>query len=141
MSVHVMSIRKFQIEETEKMISLLAELSSRSKKQPGHISRETLRSLDNPGEYLVRVEWETAESWDKWPPYLDSLLKGFTTNTGTSAVLTTLSATEPKITLSMPLRPWVPMIIKSIPSFLPPSRHMGGYFRMTLKDQPGTKLF
>ena len=66
MSVHVMSIRKFQIEETEKMISLLGELSSRSKEQPGHISRETLRSLDNPGEYLVRVEWETVESWDKW---------------------------------------------------------------------------
>jgi len=66
MSVHVMSIRKFQIEETEKMNSLLAELNSRSKKQPGHISREILRSLDNPGEYLVRVEWETAEYWDKW---------------------------------------------------------------------------
>jgi len=66
MSVHVMSKRKFQIEETEKMISLLGELSSRSKEQPGHISRETLRSLDNPGEYLVRVEWETVESWDKW---------------------------------------------------------------------------
>ena len=66
MSVHVMSIRKFQIEETEKLISLLAELSSRSKEQPGHVSRETLRSLDNPGEYLVRCEWETVEYWDKW---------------------------------------------------------------------------
>jgi heme-degrading monooxygenase HmoA len=66
MSVHVMSKRKFQIEETEKMISLLGELSSRSKEQPGHISRETLRSLDNPGEYLVRCEWETVEDWDKW---------------------------------------------------------------------------
>ena len=66
MSVQVMSIRKFQIEETEKLISLLAELNSRSKKQPGRISRETLRSLDNPGEYLVRCEWETVEDWDKW---------------------------------------------------------------------------
>ena len=66
MSVHVMSIRKFQIEETENLISLLAELSSCSKEQPGHISRETLRSLDNPGEYLVRCEWETVEDWDKW---------------------------------------------------------------------------
>ncbi len=66
MSVHVMSIRKFQIEESEKLTSLLAELSSRSKEQPGHISRETLRSLDNPGEYLVRGEWETVEYWDKW---------------------------------------------------------------------------
>jgi heme-degrading monooxygenase HmoA len=61
-----MSIRKFQIEETENLISLLAELSSCSKEQPGHISRETLRSLDNPGEYLVRGEWETVEYWDKW---------------------------------------------------------------------------
>ncbi len=66
MSVHIMSIRKFQIEETKKLISLLAELSSRSKEQPGHVSRETLRSLDNPGEYLVRCEWETVEYWDKW---------------------------------------------------------------------------
>ncbi len=66
MSVQVMSKRKFQIEETEKMISLLAELNSRSKEQPGRISRETLRSLDNPREYLVRCEWETVEDWDKW---------------------------------------------------------------------------
>ena len=66
MSVQVMSIRKFQIEETEKLISLLAELNSRSKEQPGRIYRETLRSLDNPGEYLVRCEWETVEDWDKW---------------------------------------------------------------------------
>ena len=56
MSVHVLSIRKFHIEETEKMVSLLGELSSRSKEQPGHISRETLRSLDNPGEYLVKID-------------------------------------------------------------------------------------
>ncbi|MGV7223382.1 MAG: antibiotic biosynthesis monooxygenase family protein [Nitrospinales bacterium] len=66
MSVHVMSVRKFQIKETEKLISLLAELSTLSKEQPGHISRETLRSLDNPGEYLVRGEWKTVEYWDKW---------------------------------------------------------------------------
>ena len=66
MSVHVMSLRKFQTEETEKLISLLAELSSRSKEQPGYISRETLRSLDNPGEYLVSGEWETFEYWDRW---------------------------------------------------------------------------
>ena len=66
MSVQVMSIRKFQIDEIEKLNSLLEELSSHSKGQPGYISRETLRSLENPGEYLVRSEWETAEYWDKW---------------------------------------------------------------------------
>ena len=66
MSVQVMSIRKFQIDEIEKLNSLLEELSSHSKGQPGYISRETLRSLENPEEYLVRCQWETVEDWDKW---------------------------------------------------------------------------
>jgi heme-degrading monooxygenase HmoA len=66
MSVQVMSIRKFQIDDIEKLNSLLEELSSHSKEQPGYISRETLRSVQNPAEYLVRSEWETAEYWDKW---------------------------------------------------------------------------
>jgi len=66
MSVHVMSVRKFQIDESEKLNSLLRELSSHSKEQPGYISRETLRSLENPEDYLVRCQWETVEDWDKW---------------------------------------------------------------------------
>ena len=66
MSVQVMSIRKFQIDEIEKLISLLTELNSHSKEQPGYISRETLRSLENPEDYLVRCQWETVEDWDKW---------------------------------------------------------------------------
>ena len=66
MSVQVMSIRKFQIDEIEKLNSLLGELSSHSKEQPGYISRETLRSLENPEDYLVRCQWETVEDWDKW---------------------------------------------------------------------------
>ena len=66
MSVQVMSVRKFQIDEIEKLISLLTELSSHSKEQPGYISRETLRSLENPEDYLVRCQWETVEDWDKW---------------------------------------------------------------------------
>ena len=66
MSVQVKIVRKFQIDEIEKLISLLTELNSHSKEQPGYISRETLRSLENPEEYLVRCQWETVEDWDKW---------------------------------------------------------------------------
>jgi len=54
------------MDEKKLVVPLLTELRSRSKGQPGHISRETLRSLDNPGEYLVISEWETAEDWKKW---------------------------------------------------------------------------
>ena len=66
MAVQVIIKRKFKVDNPEELIPLLTELRIRAKDQPGYISGETLRSLDNPGEYLVRVEWETVESWDKW---------------------------------------------------------------------------
>ena len=39
--------------------------------------------------------------------------RGLMVNTGQSAALTTFSATEPKMMRSMPVRPWVPMMIMS----------------------------
>lgn len=66
MAIKVISKRSFQMDVKKELISLLAELRSHSKGQPGHISRETLRSLDNPGEYIVISEWKTAEDWKKW---------------------------------------------------------------------------
>jgi len=66
MTVKVITKRTFQMDAKKKLISLLAKLRSLSKGQPGHISRETLKSLDNPGEYIVISEWETAEDWKKW---------------------------------------------------------------------------
>ncbi|MFH2218970.1 MAG: antibiotic biosynthesis monooxygenase family protein [Pseudomonadota bacterium] len=66
MAVKVISKRTFQMDDKKKLISLLAELRSLSKGQPGHISRETLRSLDNPGEYIVISEWKTSEDWKIW---------------------------------------------------------------------------
>ena len=41
-------------------------LRSEAMIQPGYISGETLRSLDNPEEYLVVSKWETADEWKKW---------------------------------------------------------------------------
>ena len=45
-------------------------------------------------------------------------LLGRTVSTGMDAFLTTFSATEPKRMRSMPLRPWVPMTMRSAPSSL-----------------------
>jgi quinol monooxygenase YgiN len=47
----------------KKLIPLLKKLRSLSKKQPGHIFRETFRSIDNPGEYIVISEWKKIEDW------------------------------------------------------------------------------
>ena len=66
MAVQVISKRKFQINEINKTTPLLKELQILAKDQPGYISRETLRSLDNPGEYLVVSRWKTASDWQSW---------------------------------------------------------------------------
>ena len=66
MPVQVIIKRKWQIDKPEELLPLLAELRSRAKNQPGYISGETLRSLDDPEDYMVVSKWETADDWQKW---------------------------------------------------------------------------
>ena len=65
MAVKVIIKRKFKIDNPEELIPLLTELRIRAKDQPGYISSETLKSLDNPDDYMVFSNWETAEDWKK----------------------------------------------------------------------------
>ena len=66
MAVQVIIKRKFKVDSPEELVPLLTELRARAKDQSGYISGETLRSLDNPEDYLVFSKWETAEDWKKW---------------------------------------------------------------------------
>jgi heme-degrading monooxygenase HmoA len=66
MHIQVIIKRKWQTENPEALFPLLTELRSLAKKQPGYISGETLRSLDDPEDYLVVSKWETADDWKKW---------------------------------------------------------------------------
>ncbi len=66
MPIQVIIKRKWQTDKHEELIPLLTELRSRPKKQPGYISGETLRSLDDPEDYMVVSKWETADDWQKW---------------------------------------------------------------------------
>lgn len=66
MAVQVIIKRKFMVDNPKELIPLLTELRIRAKDQPGYISGETLRSLDNPEDYLVFSKWETADDWKKW---------------------------------------------------------------------------
>jgi heme-degrading monooxygenase HmoA len=66
MPIQVIIKRKWQIDKPEALIPLLIELHSLAKKQPGYISGETLRSLDNPEDYMVVSNWETVDDWKKW---------------------------------------------------------------------------
>ena len=66
MPIQVIIKRKWQTDKPEALFPLLTELRSLAKKQPGYISGETLRSLDDPEDYMVVSHWETADDWQKW---------------------------------------------------------------------------
>lgn len=66
MSVMVIIKRVFRMDHSKKLVPLLKELRSKSEKQPGFISRTTYSKLDDPGEYIVINEWETANDWINW---------------------------------------------------------------------------
>ncbi len=66
MAVHVIIKRKWQVDQPEAIIPLLAKLRSRAMEQPGYISSETLRSTENLDYFLVISKWETADDWKKW---------------------------------------------------------------------------
>jgi heme-degrading monooxygenase HmoA len=66
MPVQVIIKRKFQVHNPAELIPLLTELRDHAKVQPGYISGQTLKNLDNPEEYLVVSTWETADDWKKW---------------------------------------------------------------------------
>jgi heme-degrading monooxygenase HmoA len=66
MPIQVIIKRKWQTDKPEALLPLLTELRSLAKKQPGYISGETLRSLDDPEDYMVVSKWKTVDDWNKW---------------------------------------------------------------------------
>lgn len=45
---------------------MLIDLRSLAHRQPGYISGETLRNVEDPTEYLVISNWKTLEDWKRW---------------------------------------------------------------------------
>ena len=66
MPIQVIIKRKWQTDNPEELFPLLTEFRSLAQKQPGYISGETLRSLDDPEDFMVISEWETSDDWKKW---------------------------------------------------------------------------
>jgi heme-degrading monooxygenase HmoA len=66
MPVRVIIKRKIRIDDPKALFPLLKELRNQAKTQPGYISGETLKNLDDPLEYLVVSNWETVDDWNNW---------------------------------------------------------------------------
>ena len=60
-------IKRIVPEEKEKYLTpLLKQLRALATNQPGYISGETLKRMDNPGEYLVISTWQSIGDWNRW---------------------------------------------------------------------------
>jgi heme-degrading monooxygenase HmoA len=66
MAVKIIIRRKVPKEKESDLLPLLIQLRSLAIAQPGYISSETLRNLDNPGKYLVISTWQSVDNWKAW---------------------------------------------------------------------------
>ncbi|HEU19775.1 MAG TPA: antibiotic biosynthesis monooxygenase [Deltaproteobacteria bacterium] len=85
MAVKVFIRRKVSKEHEEQLFQLITQLRSLATKQPGYISGETMRSIEDEEEYLVISTWESVDDWNAWKASderagiqknVDGLLKG-----------------------------------------------------------------
>jgi len=64
--IRVIIERRFQAGRETELENLLVELRSRAMAQPGYVSGETLRSLDDPSLWVVLSTWLDASLWKAW---------------------------------------------------------------------------
>ena len=66
MTVKILIKRQVTDSSIEKLDNLLRRMRSACLRQSGYISGETLKRLDQPGEFLVISIWESLEAWEHW---------------------------------------------------------------------------
>jgi heme-degrading monooxygenase HmoA len=66
MAVKILIKRKVPHDKAREMIPLFRQMRASAATQSGYITGETLRSLDNPEEFLVISTWQSSEDWNKW---------------------------------------------------------------------------
>jgi heme oxygenase (mycobilin-producing) len=66
MAVKIFIKRKIAESHVLELTSLLKKLRALTLDQPGYISGETLRRVDQPGESMVISTWNSVEEWNKW---------------------------------------------------------------------------
>jgi heme-degrading monooxygenase HmoA len=66
MAVKILIKRKFKDGNMRAASRLLINNRSAAMKQPGYISSETLRNLDDKDQVVVVSMWENMEAWNAW---------------------------------------------------------------------------
>ncbi len=66
MAIRVLIERKIVPENELALNNLLMKLRGKAMLAKGYISGETLRSLEDPNDYLVISTWNTLDDWKSW---------------------------------------------------------------------------
>ena len=66
MAVKIIIRRNVPEIHVNEMMPLLRQMRNLCINQPGYISGETLKSLDNPEEFMVISTWQSVEDWKRW---------------------------------------------------------------------------
>ena len=66
MTVKILSKRRLPLDKAQDMVAISQRLRMLAMEQDGSISSETLRSMENPQEFLVISTWRSLEDWQKW---------------------------------------------------------------------------
>lgn len=66
MAIKIIIKRTVTDDKVKYLTPLLKQLRALANNQPGYISGETLKRIDNPSEYLVISTWQSFENWEKW---------------------------------------------------------------------------
>ena len=66
MAVKIFISRVIAEERINGLLPLFRRLRNLATNQPGYISGETLKRLDQPGESLVVAKWQSVDYWQQW---------------------------------------------------------------------------
>jgi antibiotic biosynthesis monooxygenase (ABM) superfamily enzyme len=66
MAIKIIIRRRVTKEKEAELSPLLIQLRALATAQPGYISGETLRQMENPEEFLVISTWQSADNWKAW---------------------------------------------------------------------------
>lgn len=66
MAVKIFIRRKIPDDRTNDLLPLFRRLRNLATNQTGYISGETLKCVDDPGEYLVISTWQAIDNWREW---------------------------------------------------------------------------
>jgi len=66
MAVKIFIKRTVMEDKALDLLPLFRRLRNLATHQPGYISGETLRRIDDPNEYLVISTWQSFDNWREW---------------------------------------------------------------------------